>query len=185
MKSILIGGDLGFASIGISVATFDNGIVTPIQMRVIRTKKSNEGSVSEDNFNRARFIYHEILKSIPIASIDNVIIFIEAASASRDASAAGKVSLCFGVLAAIAAEHNIQVVQNSPQKIKKILCGKTSASKEEVEQALRNIFTTTDFDSMLKQSKVPKGLYEHAFDALGAIVAGSLSEGIDIRGQKC
>jgi hypothetical protein len=55
-----------------------------------------------------------------------------------------------------------------------------SGSKEEVEAELRKIFTTTDFDGLLKGNKVPKSFYEHAFDSLGAIVAGVKNDGFQI-----
>ncbi len=181
---ILIGGDLGFSSIGITVCSYADCIITPLLLNVIRTKKSKIGSVSEDNFRRSRYIHKELSKIVKTYNKYPITIFVESMAHTRDASVAGKVSQCWGVLASIAEDNNLIVIQNSPQKIKKELFGKTSASKEEVEQALRNIFTDTDFDAMLKLNKVPKGLYEHAFDALGAMVVGLLSEGIDIRNKK-
>ena len=180
-EKILIGADLGFASIGISVCHIKDDVVIPILMQVIRTKKSEIGSVSEDNMRRARLIYKELKTVLDKYKNNERIMFVEAQSASRDASAAAKTAMAWGVLAALAEDNKFEVIQTSPQKIKKVLCGKNSASKEEVEEALRKIFPNIDFDALLKLNKIPKGLYEHAFDSLGAMVSGLLTKGIDLR----
>lgn len=198
MSRILVGFDPGFSSVGVAIVREDsNGNFRILHLGVIRTKKkkkTDKSSVSEDNFKRAQYIYKEIenlfathglyrqgpdsVFMCPITGKYNKI-FAEAMNFPRSSSVAGKMSLCWGLLAGISHEFRISLEQLSPQKIKKLVAGKNTASKEEVEEALRKIFTTANFSGLL--SKVPKSLYEHPFDALAAIVAGlQEKENLDI-----
>ena len=62
----------------------------------------------------------------------------------------------------------LPLVQLSPQGIKKKLCGKNSATKEEIRGVLLERYSGA-FDAFM--SSVPKGQWEHGFDAASSIVA--------------
>ena len=77
----------------------------------------------------------------------------------RNASTAGKMSICWGVLAAIAEARGLPIVQASPQALKRAVTGSSSASKDEVEFALLKRFGNETEELF----SGPDGLREHVF----------------------
>jgi Holliday junction resolvasome RuvABC endonuclease subunit len=154
--------DPGFASCGFAVL-MDDTIAT---MGIVRTQKDSRKQTlaTEDNFARARFIAREIRTLIDRFAI-NVLAF-ESYSAPRNASTAGKVALCYGVLADIAAERDLAVVMVTPQRIKKAVCGSKSASKEEIIEKLEAEYGRGPGVRAL--ADYPKGQHNHAWDAVAA-----------------
>lgn len=176
--SVYLGIDPGFANIGIAIAELDRGVLKPIYMDLIETKKNDELSVSEDNFNRAKDIYYRI-KDLFKPDIPNKYkgidgIYVEAMSYPRNASTAAKMSLCWGALAGIVIEHRKPLVQLNPRKIKALVTGNNKASKKDMEISIRARFPETDFGILLQD--VIASLHEHPFDALGTIIAGLMLE---------
>lgn len=157
---IVLGCDPGLANFGIAVVELEP--LRVITLEVLRTKKSTaKALVADDNVRRSREIAASLLelcKHRPVA------ICAEAMSHPRNASAAGKLSMSWGVLSAISALLDIPIVQASPQRIKKATCGRADASKAEVQRALVDRFGALVWPT-------PGGVIEHAADALGAVIA--------------
>jgi crossover junction endodeoxyribonuclease RuvC len=178
----VLGIDPGFASIGYSVVDVLEDRLAVISMGVIRTEKSSKKTgirASDDNLNRAKEISRELATLIDHHHI--TVICAETMSYPRNASAAAKMAMCWGVLATLADRYNLPITQASPQEIKKAVCGKKDASKEEVQEAVRTMFPVTA-EGVTKQGcpyilrEVPRSLWEHPFDALAAVVACRESE---------
>lgn len=166
----VFGIDPGFASIGYSIVQLFTDNEEVIEAGVIRTKKSAEKRnvlASDDNVRRAREIYTELAALILDRNWRIAAICAESMSYPRNSSAAAKMAMCWGLLAAISQQHNIPVVQASPQEVKKAVCRSGSASKEEVEAALRTRYQALD----AKVSSVPASLHEHCFDSIASVVA--------------
>ena len=83
-------------------------------------------------------------------------------------TAAAKMAMCWGTLATLSVLRNLPIIQASPQEIKKTLCGKNNASKDDVEEAVKKRYGGTDIDLMLKA--VAPSCREHAYDSIAAVV---------------
>jgi Holliday junction resolvasome RuvABC endonuclease subunit len=91
----------------------------------------------------------------------------ETMSYPRNAATAAKMSMGWGVIAAVAEEFKLPVTQASPVKIKQAVTGSPTASKEEVMNALRRRYKGEFFPF---QEAVPESQWEHGFDAVGSVV---------------
>lgn len=86
----------------------------------------------------------------------------------RGIKASAKVGLAWGSLITRALDRGIPLLEASPQQIKVATHGTNSATKAEVEDAL-----VARYGTLLRSHLVdlPKGQHEHAYDAIGAVVA--------------
>jgi Holliday junction resolvasome RuvABC endonuclease subunit len=165
MSTRVLGIDPGFASVGVAVVELEPSLEKVLHLAVIRTEKSalkREVRASDDNLRRARLIYEGLIAMCELHSVR--VLCIESMSFPRNAGAASKVAMTWGVIAAIATHLRIPVVQASPQEVKKCVCGSKNASKEEVEAALRKAYSIEDLaEGVLFSQK------EHVFDALAVV----------------
>jgi crossover junction endodeoxyribonuclease RuvC len=173
MPNVVLGLDPGFASLGWCACSVTAGSVRAVAAGVLRTKKSAAKHgvyASDDNLTRARFIYSAF--DAIVVAFQPAALCAESMSFPRNASAAAKVAMSWGVIAAVAEAHALPVLQASPQAVKLALCGKKDASKEEVQAALR--VRIGDLDPLLLN--VPKGQHEHPYDAGAVVVACGASD---------
>lgn len=177
-RSIVLGVDPGLANFGWALVELEpNGAERFVECGVMSTEKSQrKGNVlaSDDNMRRARELHDGLLgvlrtvgKVYPCGDANIVAIAAEAMSFVRAASAAAKLAMSWGVLAAFSAYRDMPIVQASPQLIKKTMCGVATATKEDVQRAIAERFGTHP-DAMF--SHLRKTEREHAADALAAIV---------------
>jgi crossover junction endodeoxyribonuclease RuvC len=164
--------DPGFASFGIALIQLAPVGVpaedTVVLMDVIRTKKSSKKTsvlASDDNYRRAKEIATRLRSLINTWNV--VAICGESMSFPRSSSAAAKVALAWGVVADIAVQHQLPLVQASPQRIKAAVCGKANASKDEVADFLSRLYS--EMSGMLQD--IPRSEMEHPIDALASFVA--------------
>ena len=104
-------------------------------------------------------------------------IFAEAQSWPRNAGASAKVGVAWGVLVAFAAEHDLPILQLSPQKVKRHLCGVQSASKKEVELEVRKRAHFTDDDAEKTLASLAKSKHEHIYDAVAVGLCAGIHPG--------
>jgi crossover junction endodeoxyribonuclease RuvC len=172
--SIVLGIDPGFSNIGIAVV--DTITMSPKKLLLFTTEKSSKKSnvlATGDNFRRSKEIYVGIKQQI--VEWSPKVLALESMSFPRNASVAAKMAYAWGVVAAIASETGIPVVQVTPQGLKKHLTDKNNASKEEIQEALFNKYG----EALLLEAglnDIAKGGWEHPLDALGAVLAASKSE---------
>jgi Holliday junction resolvasome RuvABC endonuclease subunit len=170
----VLGLDSGFAASGYAVVELADPLV-PIALGVIRTAASAKKlkvKAADDNMRRGR----EITKLInPTIRSNIVAICMEAPSLPRNASTSFKLGIYYGIIASLSEMHDVPVVQVTPQALKKGVCGKATASKDEIARALDLRFSR-NFADELVQRGIPAGMHEHAYDALGTIVASEDSE---------
>lgn len=165
----VLGLDPGFASFGYSVLRFTPEGEEVVAVNVIRTKKTGKKRnvlASDDNFRRARAIA-SVLREV-VVGFQPRALAAEALSLPRNASAAAKVAMSWGILADIVEEFQIPLVQQSPQGIKKTLCGKVSATKVEVQEVVMKRYPGA-FQPFMDAT--PKGQWEHGFDSVSAVLA--------------
>lgn len=168
----VLGVDPGLAHMGLALVRIEPDREVVEGLHVIQTTKETDRKVTvgSDNVRRAQLL------GTPLLSIGRRfhirMIAAEAMSFPENASNAGKMSMSWGVLALFALIHVIPIEQASPQKIKRVLTGDPKASKEDVEFALLRRYGNHIEDLLIG----PKAFREHAFDALGAVVAKLDSE---------
>jgi crossover junction endodeoxyribonuclease RuvC len=172
--ALALGIDPGFASLGYALVDVSVSEVVVGSLGVITTEKSNKKQnvlASSDNLRRARELARLLQPLVQEAGV----ICVEAMSFPRNASAAAKVAMSWGVLACLSELSDVPIVQVSPKELKQAVCGDATASKEKVAEALDRRFARS-FGAELVGRGVAKSLHEHAYDALGTVVASLSSE---------
>ena len=169
----LLGIDPGFASCGVAVVSMDAaGRLVVLQHGVVETEKAGKAArvlVSADNVKRGRAICEVILSLA--RDYECRAICAEAMCFTRSASVSQKMGITWGVVIATATALDIPLLQETPKEIKRIVAGKTNASKAEVQMHVNkagHLIETTDED---KQR-------EHVFDALATVMACSVTSEI-------
>jgi len=165
----VLGIDPGFASLGWALVDIGAGQEFPYKMGVFRTQasvKKRKVLATEDNMRRAQEIAGFLQELIAGEGVK--VLCTESMSWPRNASSAAKVALCWGVMASICVRLGMPVVQSTPQQIKKVMCGKRTASKEEVIAALQARYS--GLENIVEG--VPSSQLEHPYDALAAVVSG-------------
>ena len=175
---LVLGVDPGFSSLG--WCRFALG-KTPEQdhvlgMGVIRTEKVNKKVkvlASNDNHRRICEIFKQLFP------LTEGITFFTAESQSwpRNAASSAKVGMSWGVISSLSELRQIPLLQMSPQALKKAVCDKKTASKQEIADALVARYGIV-IDDVLKG--IPSGQHEHAFDALGSVHAALGSEEVKL-----
>lgn len=170
MNPHILGIDPGMASTGVGlVEILPTGDLRFVSAGVIRTTKSNKKQnikAADDTFQRAQHIAGKILHIVE--KFDIKLICAESMSFPRNASAAAKMAMTWGILATITEERKLPLLQATPQEIKKKLAGAIAASKQDVQKAVQNRLGA-EIAKVL--ASTPQTQHEHAYDALGAILA--------------
>jgi len=163
----ILGLDPGLANFGMAIVDVeDDGTSKVVDMTVIRTKKVRGADLTDDLVRRLRqvsigfnlFVMERIFDSLAA----------EAFSVQRNA----KTAATWGIIASYAAHLSIPIVQPTPQAIKKAICGGSGkVTKKQVENELASLYGSRATRGVLRKRGVAEGAFEHAFDALGAILA--------------
>lgn len=161
-----LGLDPGFADFGWAKVNIYAYRADVPAMGVIRTEKSaakRNVLAVDDNLRRTFEIYDNLSSLFEGVSV----VCVESMSFPRNSSAAAKVAMTWGVMASLVKKCGVPLLQVSPQAIKKAVCKKNNASKEEVESAVKSIFP---FKAGLLEDVAPSH-HNHAWDALAAVHA--------------
>lgn len=171
---IALGIDPGFASLGLAAVELPalSVAATPRVPRcwVERTEpsaKKRDVRASEDLVRRCRELAVALERAI--AEWHPAVACAETMSWPRDQKAATRVALAWGIIAAVLERHGIPLVQASPQEVKKALCGRKDASKDDVQLAVENAVEAVTWPAQ-------KTLHEHAADAIAVVLACRDSE---------
>lgn len=175
----VLGLDPGFANIGYAITRLTAEGLEPVALGLIQTKKSDKKLnvlSADDNFRRGKEIARALKKLVetpPGGTGKFIAICAERQSFPRNASAAAKVAMCWGILCLLAVDTGLPFISASPQEIKKHLCGKANASKEEIQIACIRSFKTNITELV---EGITKSTQEHPYDALATVLACSDSE---------
>jgi Holliday junction resolvasome RuvABC endonuclease subunit len=189
--------DPGFGAFGWAVICYDKNTRkhSVLKAGVIRTKKATKKQhvlATEDRFARLREIA-DVLKEHCVQYAVRALVFESLSMPVKSGrSQLVNIGLPYGLLAMLAVQRNMPAVMPTPQQIKKALCGRASASKEEVEDSVgRHLChwsaATNDFrESVIAHtdrsggecsmifvpglSKVPESMRNHAWDAIAGYI---------------
>jgi Holliday junction resolvasome RuvABC endonuclease subunit len=142
-----------------------------IQTEKLSTKEKVSATV--DGIRRAASINKELVRICENHKV--TLVCVEAMSWPRNAASAIKMSMAWGALAPVVVD--LPLIEVGPQQIKKVLTGVRSATKKEVEEAVKERLKHSHQSIPLLESKVKKAsLREHCWDALGSILASQETE---------
>jgi Holliday junction resolvasome RuvABC endonuclease subunit len=165
-----LGLDPALACIGYALVDCDRGI-SVLRLGVIETKASSKLQRSvravDDNVRRTREV-GDTFESLGLL-VHADAIMVEAFSHPPNASSAAKIALVFGAVVEMARCRGLALLQATPKEIKKAVTGRSSSSKEAVAAALAIAYGEHLVADLLEG--VAESKREHAFDALGAVVA--------------
>jgi crossover junction endodeoxyribonuclease RuvC len=187
-NSILLGIDPGLATMGYGAIALPPDVTSPrIRLDlfgVFETHKSNKKAhvlATEDNLRRARELTAYLVDLIDNIEDDRnrlVAICAESMSWPRNAGTSAKIGIAWGVLASVAHIRNVPIVQSSPQAVKKALCGRRDASKDEIRAGVLDFLMRANGGTEAKigrssptllihheQTIKKKALREHPWDA--------------------
>lgn len=163
---MILGLDPGFAHLGWARRTLSGEITG---MGVIRTQKlsgkKSRVSVACDDHRRAKKIWNELNRLAQGVEL----ICAEAISYPRAMSAAAKLARGWGVIDALCALYEIPMVQAPPRAIKARLGATPGQSKNAVISAIRESYDCPVIQDFMDSEASSR--HEHAFDAIGAILA--------------
>lgn len=161
---IVLGVDPGFAKCGYAIVDVqpykevveETGVITtvpsPKKLHILST---------DDNVRRLR----EISCALETQMTEAQVVCCEAMSWPRNASSIAKIGMVWGVIVSLADSRSIPILQASPQDIKIALCGRKTATKDDVISAIDNRYPD------MPPFRMPKSSWEHQADAVGAVVA--------------
>jgi crossover junction endodeoxyribonuclease RuvC len=167
---MVLGVDPGFAAFGLAAVELVEAGLRPVAAWVERTEPSARKRAvraSEDNVRRAQELAAALERAV--ARFAPVAVAAETMSWPRDAGAATKVALAWGVLVAAAHRHGLPLVQASPQEVKRALVGRKSAGKAEIVAEIERRWPELELPAQAT-------LQEHAADAVAVVVACQTSE---------
>lgn len=164
---IVLGLDPALCNFGIAAMDLLPGEERIIELQVLRTepsaKKRRVGAV-EDDARRvselAAGLAAAVKKHQPVALV------VEATGAGKGSKAVRAMALAFSVALTIARLAALPVVQVSPLDVKRAMTGRKKAEKDEILLAVEQRYPDLEWPT-----DVPKGCWEHAADAVGAVVA--------------
>ena len=170
----ILGLDPGFASFGWAVVQLGRRDVC-LDAGVWRTKKSPKrcNVTSASDMHRRGAIIAQSLMAV-VARYKPVVACAEALSTGfPNTITMIQLGRAWGILDAMCVQHNMPIVEATPQDIKLATTGKRSASKGEVMASILELYP--EVAPMFARIKAKTQL-EHPSDALGAVVACDGSE---------
>lgn len=168
----IVGLDPGLATLGLADVVIGPGGVERAALYTFRTTKESKKRklrVADENAERLGVQFDRIARVIG----DDVpaVIVAESVSFPRSSSAAAKIAMAWGAFVAFARLNGCALLQLTPQELKSAVTGSKSASKGDVEGALRAAWPALCEPVDHQGKPVPATAREHAFDALAAVHA--------------
>jgi Holliday junction resolvasome RuvABC endonuclease subunit len=175
--TVIICLDLALANTGAAVLQVASMQDSLLEVQTIHTEKSDTATlrkaklkISDDEWRRTKDLV-DSLKSL-IGKYKPAHIFIECPTGgSKSAQAAKSMAIARGAACAVISSMNVPVTLVTPFEAKKAATGNTTASKNEVKQAVKKLFPKFDGWIKGKRGQVVEGPNEHVYDALSVYMA--------------
>ena len=95
-------------------------------------------------------------------------VYAEAESGSQSSKAAQLMGKSWGVVSAVTLMVDVPVMQVQPKELKKVLTGEQTASKKDIEAAVKERFPGVE---KLFEDIKPRGVHEHGYDAIAVFIS--------------
>ncbi len=172
MRPHVLAVDMGFAALGYSIirigpTELDDEIM---ELGVFTTKLSpakRRAFVADDNIRRTAEVF-EFLHGLLVGAYKPRAVAAESFSYHKGIKASAKMGLAWGALVSAVTLLKRPFLDTSPQDVKLAATGKKTATKEEVQDGVRNRFPSRPSVFAIA---APGGLHEHAFDSAGVFMA--------------
>lgn len=153
--------DVGFAKMGWCI--FIGG--EPIEWGIIKTAKTKKKMVrvADDNASRAAYVAKELAEILDTFEVEGVVAEIPHGGA-QSAKAMAFMASATALVSAVLSILDVPVEYVTPSEVKKAICGKLSASKDEMMEGVRNRYSHISFPTT-------KAQFEDVADAIGAYIA--------------
>lgn len=168
-------GNFGWALCALSLCG-DDLVIDPLEIGVITTAASGKKHKVLSVEDTARRVNEIVDALVPIVRNDARVVCLEGLSLPHNTGSAYKMGAAWGAMVALAHSHRLPVLQASPQAVKKAMCGKMTASKDEMIAAVRQRFGRFDELAM----GIRAGALEHVADAVAVAVACMHDESLRI-----
>ena len=174
--------DLALANTGVAVLQVTPTEDTLLQVQTVHTEKSDTATlrkaklkISDDEWRRTKELA-DSLKGF-INKYAPAHIFIECPTGgSKSAQAAKSMAIARGAACAVISSMNVPVTLVTPFEAKRAATGNTTASKDEVKQAVKKLFPKFDGWIKGKRGQVVEGPNEHVYDALSVYMAAKTTK---------
>ncbi len=164
--TIVLGVDAALCNLGLAALELGPSSERVLELRVVRTapaRRTSGGAISDD----ARRVGElAVGMHAAVATHRPAAVVIEATGAGRGSKAVRGMALGFAVALTTAKLWNIPVVLVSPLDVKRAMTGRKKAEKDEIVLAAEQRYPDLEWPA-----DVPEGAWEHAADAIGAVVA--------------
>lgn len=165
---LIIGIDPGLAHFGYSVVNVKDVGEEIIAIGVFTTKPSKDVPKTADLFIRSTNMSKKI--EWLFSNYRPLAIGAERFSYPPQAQNAVKMAISWGIVGSISARMEIPVIMNSPQTIKKKICGRNDASKQDIEDKIVEMYPNSSYAFKTFYRAYTRENREHAFDATAAAV---------------
>ena len=155
--------DPAFRHLGVTVISLLMASEEVVHASVVCTEKQNKKAkvlAADDNHRCSQELAGHLMAVIK--QWKPVLICAESMQGSQNSHAALLQGMSWGVVSAVTRVLNIPVLQTTPQTVKKVLCGRKDASKDDIEAAVCKLFPSM---VPLAAKIQPASLREHAYDA--------------------
>lgn len=194
---IILGIDGGFAGLGWAAAELLGDGPRLRAVGIIRTKPGERSLKTEDNAERTRVLFNGLCAvqakfptvaaiavesqswpRVPIRKPARICPNCQAEQPKTpeeesfvNPATCGQLGMSFGAIFSFAALWELSLIQQSPQRIKKLTTGGNSATKEAVRLGLQQMRGFEGLEAMLHAAGIPSSYWEHPVDAAAAIYA--------------
>lgn len=157
----ILGIDGGLAHLGWCVALVNAG-ERPVVLDsgCFETVKRAEGTSADSHTERALELSAELQRIVQDWAPEAIC--AEAFSPPRDARNAAMLAWSWGVLCAVAQQHDLPIRAKSPMPLKRALTGNQTAKKDEMISAVREQYPEVSWPER-------RDLHEHVADAVAAV----------------
>ena len=178
----VIGIDPAFRALGWCCVEIDSHTERIESVGLVRTEKakSQKVLVAEDNHECSRTLTNAVYGAIQ--AYKPHVICAESLVGSRSAKACTMQGMAWGIVSAVTTIADVPVVQVSPQKVKKVLTGYQTATKQEVEEAVCSRYPRL---REIVNDINPPSQREHVFDAVGVVISCLASTEIMMFRNQC
>lgn len=175
---IVLGLDAALCNFGIAAVDLEAEGERIVALQVLRTAPNQRigARVGEDSARRVAELAFGLHAAI--GQHHPAAVVLETTGAGKGSTAVRSMALAFAVAVTVARLHGLPVVQVSPLDVKRAMTGRKKAEKDEIILAVEQRFPEVPWPE-----DVPRGCWEHAADAVGAVVAALDSDVLRIARQ--